>query len=307
MKLIYLSRRDSRLRQIDFQQRGTLLVAATALCGVVAAVFFAGIQAGQHLRGTAADTHLAHLQAELAEQSSALDTLRAHTSDTMDALAMRIGQMNARVIRLDALGHRLTRMADLEDGEFDFSSVPGIGGPAEFVGDANRIDDVLHAIDELSAQLSDRETQLSILEHLMLDRNLYDRMQPKGRPVVSGWISSRFGRRTDPFTGKPAFHRGVDFAGREGSPVLAVADGVIGFAGSRRGYGRIVEINHGNGYVTRYAHNKKNLVEVGDTVAKGHKIALVGASGRATAPHVHFEVLRDGRPVDPLSYIRDNR
>lgn len=304
MKLIYFSRREARIRQVDFQQRGTLAVAGAMVVGMVSAVFFAGMQAGHHLRGEAATAHLATLQAELTEQAAGLAAVRERTSDTLDALAMRVGQMNARVVRLDALGQRLTRMADLEDGEFDFTSVPGLGGPAEYLGDANRIDDVLHAIDELGAQLSNRETQLAILEHLMLDRNLLDRMQPQGRPVASGWISSRFGRRTDPFTGKPAFHRGMDFASREGTPVLAVADGVVGFVGSRRGYGRTVEINHGNGYVTRYAHNKKNLVEVGDTVAKGDEIALVGASGRATAPHVHFEVLRNGKPVDPLGYIR---
>ncbi len=138
-----------------------------------------------------------------------------------------------------------------------------------------------------------------------MDRNLRDQVHPAGRPVLSGYISSYFGNRTDPFTGRTARHKGVDFAGKDGAEVVAVAAGVVTWSDSRFGFGKLVEINHGNGFVTRYAHNRENLVAVGDRIEKGQVIALMGATGRATGPNLHFEVLRDGRVVNPLTYVKD--
>jgi murein DD-endopeptidase MepM/ murein hydrolase activator NlpD len=122
--------------------------------------------------------------------------------------------------------------------------------------------------------------------------------------VESGYISSLYGQRTDPFDGNQASHHGIDFAAVAGTQVLAVADGVVSHTGTDGGYGRMVEITHGNGYVTRYAHNAKLLVKPGQTVKRGDPIALMGSTGRSTGPHVHFEVLRDGRPMNPLSFVR---
>jgi len=144
---------------------------------------------------------------------------------------------------------------------------------------------------------------LNVLEDFLLNRKLREEVHPEGRPVAAGYISSSFGNRTDPFTGRAAFHKGVDFAGRTGAEVVAVASGVVIWSGDRYGYGQMVEVNHGNGYVTRYAHNAENLVAVGDTVKRGQMIAMMGSTGRATGPNLHFEVLRNGRVVDPLTYI----
>ena len=163
---------------------------------------------------------------------------------------------------------------------------------------------ILTALDSLSVQLQDRQQQLNVLEDFLLNRRLREEAYPEGRPVTSGYISSRFGNRTDPFTGRAAFHKGVDFAGREGAKVVAVASGVVIWTGDRSGYGQMVEVNHGNGYVTRYAHNSESLVALGDTVKRGQEIALMGETGRATGPNLHFELLRNGRVVDPLPYIR---
>jgi murein DD-endopeptidase MepM/ murein hydrolase activator NlpD len=116
-------------------------------------------------------------------------------------------------------------------------------------------------------------------------------------------MSSHFGRRVDPFTGRIATHEGVDFAGKLGSEIIAVGSGVVTWSSERYGYGQMVEINHGSGFMTRYAHNLENKVEVGDVVKKGQVIALMGTSGRSTGPHVHFEVYKHGRPVDPAAYI----
>ena len=159
-------------------------------------------------------------------------------------------------------------------------------------------------LDDLNQQLQDRERQLSVLESMISTRNLNRQIVPGGRPVTQGWISSYFGSRTDPFNGRKAFHRGVDFAGPAGAQVVAVASGVVTYSKERFGYGKTVEINHGNGYVTRYAHNQRVLVAVGDTIQKGQAIALIGSTGRSTGPHLHFEVLKQGRAVDPMSFVR---
>ena len=157
------------------------------------------------------------------------------------------------------------------------------------------------------SRLSNREQQLEILESLLTNRQLEDQAWLSGQPVEKGWISSHYGQRTDPFSGKLAMHRGIDFAGKEGSNVVAVAGGVVTWVGSKTGYGQLVEISHGDGFVTRYSHNKENLVAPGEVVRKGQAIALMGSTGRSTGAHVHYEVYKHGRSVDPSSYVRRTR
>jgi len=252
-------------------------------------------------------TDMVVLGEELRVQQENIASIRRDKEDTLDALAIRIAQMNARVIRLDALGRRLTDMAELDDGEFDFDSAPALGGPEEPVASGSNlaIPDVVGAMASLDSQLNNREAQLWVLEGVLMNESLQERVYPQGRPVTSGWISSYFGKRTDPFTGKPANHTGVDFAGKMGQNVAAVAAGVVTWSGDRYGYGVMVEINHGNGYATRYAHNSENLVNVGDEVRKGQSVALMGETGRATGPNLHFEVLKNGHRVNPVNFIRD--
>lgn len=310
IKLLVFSRRDRRLRQYDLYGSRTFALGGVGVLALLGGLFYTGLTTGLHMAETRPGSAHGVWQTQLEQQSRELEGLRAQAHEHLDALAHRLAQMNAHVIRLDALGQRLTGMAELEDGEFDFTRAPGLGGPEDWLaGESgrNELADVLRMIDELETQLQDRQTQLSVLEDLLLDRNLRARVQPEARPVAAGWISSRFGRRTDPFTGRPAMHRGLDFAGRPGTEIMSAGDGVVIFAGSRYGYGRMVEINHGNGYVTRYAHNQENLVEVGDTVRKGQVIGLMGSTGRATGTHLHFEVLLNGRQVDPLPYIQARR
>jgi murein DD-endopeptidase MepM/ murein hydrolase activator NlpD len=162
----------------------------------------------------------------------------------------------------------------------------------------------MYALESLDDQLDNRAEQLGVLEDFLLDRKLQEEVHPEGRPVMAGYISSRYGNRTDPFTGRAAFHKGIDFAGREGADIVAVASGVVTWSGPRYGYGQMIEINHGNGYATRYAHNSNNLVAVGDTVKRGQRIGSVGDTGRATGANLHFEVLKNGRTVDPLTFIQ---
>jgi murein DD-endopeptidase MepM/ murein hydrolase activator NlpD len=255
---------------------------------------------------------LAEPAAQVVEWSQTLETQRhqvleakGQLQEKLDALASRVGLMNAHVIRLDALGRRLTEMAGLDKGgEFDFEHSPAQGGPEGLTdGAAARAPELVSMLDDLAHQIQDRERQLGVLENLIAARNLRRQIVPDGRPVLQGWISSYFGSRADPFDGRSAFHKGVDFAAPEGSQVVAVASGVVTWSRDRFGYGRCVEINHGNGLVTRYAHNQKLLVAVGDTIQKGQPIALIGSTGRSTGPHLHFEVLKGGRAVDPMSFV----
>ncbi len=282
---------------------------AIAVTAVMSAAGFAGGHWMSSVTGSGvSQNEVLDLADELELQRKHIATIRQANEDTLDALAIRIAQMNAHVIRLDALGRRLTSMADLDEGEFDFDSTPAMGGPEEPVATGSNVvvPDLVGHMQALDYQLDDREAQLQVLESMLMNRNLKDRVHPQGRPVGSGWISSYFGKRTDPFTGKPANHTGIDFAGKLGAEVVAVADGVVTMSSDRYGYGLMVEINHGNGYSTRYAHNSENHVAVGDEVRKGQIIARMGDSGRATGPNLHFEVLKGGTRVNPLSFIRES-
>ena len=249
---------------------------------------------------------ISQLRETLLAQQSDVSRLRGAAREELDTLAIRVGELNANVIRLNALGRRLTDMADLEPGEFDFDSVPALGGPEELAVSASggQVAGLVADIDTLGSELHDQQQQLTVLEGLLMNRKLNRLVYPKGRPVKTGWMSSTFGRRTDPFTGKSAYHKGVDFAGKAGSEIVAVGAGVVTWSGERYGYGKMIEINHGNGYLTRYAHNEQNFVAVGDYVQPGQTIGLMGSTGRATGPNLHFEVWHLGRPVDPVRHIR---
>jgi murein DD-endopeptidase MepM/ murein hydrolase activator NlpD len=243
-------------------------------------------------------------QDELRLQRTELSRARESARNHLDALTLRVGQMQAQLLRLNALGERLVRQADIDGDEFSFDELPAVGGPQQ-AGALPSIEmsDFLAALDELALEMDDREQKLSVLETLLMERNLRERVMPSGRPVESGWLSSKFGKRADPFTGKQEQHRGVDFAGKQGTGVVAVGAGVVTWSGRRSGYGNLVEINHGNGYVTRYAHNSEQLVKAGDSVSKGQLIARMGSTGRSTGPHVHFEVLHNGKAVNPSKYL----
>ena len=303
MNLILVTRRHGAARHINLRHPVNLLVMGLGLGVLLAAAFFVGqISAGDP------EEQLAAWRAELNSQEQLLQETRKASQEKIDALSVKLAQMNAQVIRLEALGRRLTQMANLDDGEFNFDSSPALGGPEpEVPGRSVAMPDMEFLLDTLAMQIQDRHRQLDILEDLMLNRTLSKEVHPEGRPVNAGWISSYFGQRTDPFTGKATRHKGVDFAGKEGAEVIAVASGVVTWSGKRYGYGEMVEINHGNGFSTRYAHNSKNLVAVGDEVSRGQVVSLMGRTGRATGPNLHFEVMRGGRKVDPLEYIRGTR
>ena len=261
--------------------------------------------AGSHWGGSGplSEYTLARWNEDLAVQGEQLARIEQDADDQVATLATRVGRMQAQLIRLDALGKQLTEVAKLKRGEFDFEQPPAVGGP-EIAGEGPVVPALDAMLDTMDAQIDDRRRQLTALQNLIMTRELASQIVPGGRPVMQGWISSYFGHRADPFTGRNAFHRGLDFAGPAGAEVVAVASGVVTYSKERFGYGKCVEINHGNGYVTRYAHNQRLLVALGETVQKGQAIAQIGSTGRSTGPHLHFEVLKQGRAVDPMSFVK---
>jgi hypothetical protein len=248
----------------------------------------------------------AQWRATLEAQQQELVTIRRESDRMVGALTRRFADLQGRLVRMEAVGKLMMVVADLDLDEFDFSQPPAFGGPDESEGGDPVpvvVPDFVAMVEQLSEQILTRQQQLDVLNGLIHDRQFFADLKLTGRPVDKGWQSSGFGRRLDPFTGQMAWHGGLDFAAPKGSRVRAVAGGVVVFAGRQGAYGNLVEINHGNGYSTRYAHSSANLVAVGDVVRKGDVIATVGSSGRATGPHVHFEVLKDGRSVDPARYV----
>ena len=245
---------------------------------------------------------------ELDTQKETIESAIRDTNENLSALSQKLGRMQSHIIRLDALGQRLTKMADLDKGEFNFEHTPAQGGPDKNTKtEAVELSDFIESMQVLSQQIDDRSKQLAVLETMIMTRNLQDEILPAGRPIRGGWISSYFGWRTNPFGKGREHHDGMDFAGKSGSDVLSVAAGVVTWAGKRYGYGNLVEVNHGNGYATRYGHNETIVVEVGQTVKKGEVLSKMGSTGRSTGPHVHFEVLHHGRTVNPDKYIQASR
>jgi murein DD-endopeptidase MepM/ murein hydrolase activator NlpD len=297
-----VSGRTGLVRQFDLTENRTLLIVAVATMVLVTTIFFTGMQLGRFIAGPLQGERLAR---ELQEQRMAVDATRHQLQGKVDALAKRVGTLNAHLIRLDALGRRITDLANLDRGEFNFDEPPPTGGPegGEVASGSAEVPELAAMLATLEGQLEDRERQLVVLESLMSMRELGQRIIPGGLPLVGGWISSHYGYRVDPFTGHQSLHKGVDFAGRPGSRIVSVAPGVVSFSGYKTGYGNVVEITHPTGYLTRYGHNSRNLVRVGQTVEKGQAIAVIGSTGRSTGTHVHFEVERDGRVLDPARYI----
>lgn len=244
-------------------------------------------------------------EARLADQQADIAALRQDTLHQVDALTLRLGEMQGRLLRLDAMGQRFVESGLIASDEFNFEQPAAVGGPEDSLpGESFTTPELTQMIDQLESRIADREQQLRLLDTLMSRKKLEDERFVAGRPITWGWLSSRYGYRSDPFTGRRTWHDGVDLAGKEGSDIIAVAAGVVTYADERYGYGNLVEVDHGDGLVTRYGHAKTIKVQVGDVVQKGQVLALMGSTGRSTGPHVHFEVLRNGKSQNPEHYIQ---
>jgi murein DD-endopeptidase MepM/ murein hydrolase activator NlpD len=288
-----------RSRYFDLAHPVTLAICAFIVLGTLGTAFAIGMQLGAHVGANSSDPK--GWSRVLAEQKSEIAELRARVQDRVDAIAGRLGQLDAHIIRIDALGKRLTTMANVDRREFNFDDEPA-AGPQPAAN--NQLPDLTSQLSQLEQRVDLRDAQLSALENVIVGRKISDSVRPEGKPVGTGSITSYFGERSDPFTGEEGFHKGLDFGGTAGEPVVAVAAGVVTWVGDRTGYGTLVEINHGNGYVTRYAHNQSAVVTVGQSVTRGEQIAVMGSTGHSTGPHVHFEVLHNGQQIDPLIFVK---
>ncbi len=277
-------------RQLHGSAFGSPVVAGVLLVAV-------GIATGAGLRDGVGFAQQTKLEAQAAGQGARIDSAQRE----VNALAARLGELQAQANRLNALGERLTHAGQLADGEFDFDKpVPqGGSGPVRDMAPA----ELRSGMDALAQRFQASGEQLSVLESLLFNRKLEAATLPSRAPVVAGYVTSGFGHRADPFGGGSQFHKGIDFDANTGDPVLAVADGVVSYSGMRSGYGNVVEVDHGNGYVTRYAHNSRLLAQVGELVRAGGQIAKAGSTGRSTGAHVHFEVWDDGRVVNPRQFL----
>ena len=311
MKIIFISSNAEKVRTIRLNSWAKYILSILLLGAPLAAGTMLGIKVADGRWQLLFDNSIAEMQHQIVVQKEEITAGRDQAQNSLAAMTVKLAKLRSRLVRLDALGEQLTEIADLNDGEFDFSSTPGLGGPissplARIAEQVEVQDKVSVMFAKLDNSITLRESQLQILKEMLSDDRLKKEQLVSGRPVKKGWMSSEYGMRIDPFHGQKQWHAGVDFAGREGDDIVAVASGVVTWSGKRSGYGLMVEVNHNDDFVTRYGHNSENIVEVGSVVKKGDVIARMGSSGRSTGPHVHFEVFRNGRTVDPASYIHRN-
>ena len=248
----------------------------------------------------------------LKNQSEEIAEAKQESEQKLNAMTARLAMLQAHVRRLDAAGERILKISGIDAKEFSFDGSPALGGPNSRL-EPNKKDNANSIMIEqtslnntfanVESLLQSREQQMMVLESLLMDKHMGVERFISGRPTRAGWLSSFYGKRIDPFNGKPAWHGGIDFAGTEGDLVYSTAAGVVTWVGERSGYGLLIEISHGDGLVTRYGHNKSAQVKAGDVVSKGHAISTMGNSGRSTGAHVHYEILKNGRARDPLKYV----
>lgn len=249
------------------------------------------------------DQVLAQWRAQLADQEDKLRQIEQLAAAESGAVGRRLAQMQARLWRMEALGARVLDVAKIDGEEFDFAAPAAQGGPVSLPETPLEWGSLRAHLDALAGDLRRRGSELDVLESILGSRERRAAKAPAGLPILKGWVSSPYGKRVDPISGKMSWHFGVDFAGRRGAEVVAVADGVVVHAGPWQKFGNMVEIDHGDGYITRYAHHEALFVAAGDIVKRGQRIASMGSTGRSTGPHVHFEVLKDGRHVNPAKYV----
>jgi len=247
------------------------------------------------------------LQVEKAQSVAEIDKLRERLlaeQKKMSVYARSLGQIQARLSRLDSLGAKLVDVASLSKSEFDFGLQPAFGGPRLVQPSLSGLEDHMTAnLRFLDQRLGQLDAQLSVINYSLQEKRSESNARPHAWPTEGGWLSSRYGQRMDPFTGEPARHEGVDIANRFGAPVLAAGRGVVTFAGKMTDFGYMVDIEHGYGYKTRYGHLSGIAVKPGDIVEDGQLIGRIGSTGRSTGPHLHFEVHRYGQHIDPSGFL----
>jgi len=303
LQIILISDRLAKARSVSLSLRhlvGSAMLALTLVVGATAGLYWLTLR-------YAAEVPLPALQRlVLSAQEAEAERSRAFVQQNLNAMAVKVGEMQAQLTRLDALGERLSALAGVKD--FRFNEAPGLGGAAPTLMPPQNLSlaDFSEKLTVLSRQVENRNDMLGVLEAQLFEQAVKKKLMPTMMPVAAPYNASGFGRRVDPFTGQWAMHEGIDFLADLGSPVVAAAGGVVVFAGLHPQYGYMVDIDHGNDLVTRYAHCSKLLVREGDVVHRGRKIAESGSTGRSTGPHLHFEVRFRGVAQNPAKFLVSN-
>ena len=302
MNIILVSAKLARARTITLSAPDLVLGAAVLMFGVLVLAF-----ALQYLTLRYAPSFNSPLLNDLilSAQQEQNEKTQSYLRENLNALTSKLGQMQAQLLRLDTLGERLAKTAGFKPQEFMFDQPPGRGGAVSTLpaydlslGDLNR------QVDLLTKQMDDRTEKLGVLDSLLIVDSAKKKMLPSMLPVEGGWYSSNFGWRIDPFSSMRTFHEGMDFMAEIGTPARAAAGGVVIYSDFHLQYGNMIEIDHGNGLVTRYAHLSRTKVKAGDVVLSGGEIGQVGNTGRSTGPHLHFEVRQNGAPLNPVRFLR---
>jgi len=309
MNIIIVAKPGARPRTIDFACARTRFLGGALLAAVGLGCALIGGGLTQLLANPRdrAVAEVRELRDRILTQQRQVEQVHEDARRDANALAVKLGELQAQAARLNALGQRLTRIGKIDDGEFNFNEAPALGGPEEAQAAGTATASLDHTVEKLRDQFAQQQAQLEVLENLLLDRTVDSSLLPSGMPVDVGYIASGFGGRPDPFSGSSAFHTGLDIDAPLGTDIHAVAEGVVTWSGQRPGYGNVIEIDHGNSYMTRYAHNSVNIAQVGQRVRIGETIAKVGSSGRSTGTHVHFEVLKNNVALNPITFVKSQR
>ena len=302
MNIILVSGKLSRARTITLSTPHMVLGGAAGLIGLLVLAFalqYLVLRFAPGLNSNLLNTLILNAQHEQNEKT------QSYLRENLSALASKLGQMQAQLLRLDTLGERLAKTAGFKPQEFMFDQPPGRGGAVSSMPAYNlSLGDINRQVDLLTRQMDDRTEKLGILDSLMIVDSAKKKLLPSVLPIEGGWYSSNYGWRIDPFNSMRAFHEGMDFMAEAGTPTRAAASGVVAYSDFHPQYGNMIEIDHGNDLITRYAHLSKRLVKVGDVVLSGGNIGQVGSTGRATGPHLHFEVRQNGAPLNPVRFLR---
>jgi murein DD-endopeptidase MepM/ murein hydrolase activator NlpD len=302
MNIILVSGRLSRARTITLSTSHLIVGTAGTLLGMLVLAF--GLQYFMLRYASSLDSPLFNILI-LSTQQEQNNKTQSYLRENLNAMASKLGQMQAQLLRLDTLGERLAKSAGFNPHEFMFDQAPARGGAASTLPTYDlSLGDLSRQVDLLTQQMDDRTEKLGILDTLMIFDSAKKKLLPSVMPVEGGWYSSNYGWRIDPFSGVRAFHEGADFMAEVGTPAYAAAGGVVIYSDMHPQYGNMIEVDHGNGLITRYAHLSKRLAKIGDVVLSGGEIGQVGSTGRATGPHLHFEVRQNGAPLNPSHFLR---
>jgi murein DD-endopeptidase MepM/ murein hydrolase activator NlpD len=278
---------------------GTAFIALLIVFGATAALYWLTLRYAAEVRLPALQQLVAAAQEAEAERE------RVFVQQNLNSMATKLGEMQAQLTRMDALGERLSALAGIRPQELRAAETRGLGGaaPTQLPAQNLSLGDFSEKLLSLAREVESRNDMLGVLEAQLFEQAVKKKMIPTMMPVRAPYNASGFGRRVDPFNGQLAMHEGIDFIAEYGSPIVAAAAGVVIFAGFHPQYGYMIDVDHGNDLVTRYAHCSKLVVREGDLVQRGRKIGEVGSTGRSTGPHLHFEVRFRGAAQNPSKFL----